>query len=72
MVELYYHFLLALRKQMLEETLERIPFEYNRSKFFPNVFTIGLTIFTGQRGLCDFVAELLTGPIALIFLDLIS
>jgi hypothetical protein len=57
---------------MLEETLESIPFEYNRSKFFPNVFAIGLTIFTGQRGLCDFVAELLTGPIALIFLDLIS
>lgn len=36
----YYQSWLALKKQMLEETLESIPLEYNISKFLPNVFVI--------------------------------
>lgn len=38
MIQSYYQSWLPLKKQMLEEILENIPFEYNISKFLPNVF----------------------------------
>lgn len=55
MVQSYHQSWQALKKQMLEETLESIPFEHNRPKFFPNVFVITLTVFICQWGLRDFV-----------------
>lgn len=59
MVQLCYQSWLALKKQMLEETLESILFEYNRSKISPNVFVIIPTIFICQWGLCGFVVQVI-------------